>query len=496
MSPPKEPIKPAGMDKFKQPPPNHDDDEDQNMEIFGEEEEGVVEDDFDKAYEDERDTHHYEPHPLVQPKPIELHQKLQNIPPIESKPLFQPLPPSLAGREAPISSINNPAPNKPAALANPQVAPSFQQKPQVLPLTTMQPPIKDTRLQPLPSNNPNLFSGPPLSQPRLNQPTSGATHPITLHDNLHPTGTKGYLCSDLGFESDEQFQNYLTSLTEYDRSRYHQLLQKNRELKEELKKIASQTEDLIRKEKDKRRAKPHVEENEEIQSKMRILKQQQFHISNLKAKIAQKRAELDETHQYGQVREKEDELKDLKRRLKELLEERETVSAVKKEQEKALASLTGNDDQEARKKQLLQELHEIKAENKVLVEKKQELEKELKKNHSKMFDGKIYIRELQRRIEQHKKRFPGDDLRGISEDDVERMKSKIRELEEERKEKISTHDRDMRDVDQMRKELEKEHDRLQRVLAEKDREMRTNSLKLKELKRIQRARAQKPLKSR
>jgi hypothetical protein len=227
---------------------------------------------------------------------------------------------------------------------------------------------------------------------------------------------------------------------------------------------------------------------------MRILKQQQFHISNLKAKIAQKRSELDETHQYAQVREKEDELKDLKRRLKELIDERETVSAIKKEQEKALASLAGNEDQEARKKQLLQELYDIKQDNKLLVEKKQELEKELKKNHSKMFDGKIYIRELQRRIEQHKKRFPGEEARGISEEDVERMKEKIRDLEIERRDKIAAHDRDMKDVESMRKELEREHERLQRILAEKDREMRMNSLKLKEFKRVQRARAQKPIK--
>jgi hypothetical protein len=41
----------------------------------------------------------------------------------------------------------------------------------------------------------------------------------------------------------------LASLGEYDRSRYQQLLSKNKQLKEELRKIAQQTEELIVKEK-------------------------------------------------------------------------------------------------------------------------------------------------------------------------------------------------------------------------------------------------------
>ena len=50
------------------------------------------------------------------------------------------------------------------------------------------------------------------------------------------------------YDSDPQFQQYLTTLTEYDRSRYNQLLKKNVQLREELKKIADQTEILIKKE--------------------------------------------------------------------------------------------------------------------------------------------------------------------------------------------------------------------------------------------------------
>lgn len=245
---------------------------------------------------------------------------------------------------------------------------------------------------------------------------------------------------------------------------------------------------------EKKVQKPAVEENEEVQSRMKVLKQQQFHIANLKSKIAEKRAELDETQQYELVRQKEDELKDLKRRLKELMDERNTVASLRDEQAKALEKLKGGEDQEQRKQALMDELRTFKQENKLLMDKKTELEKELKKNHSKMFDGKIYIRELQKRIEQHKKRFPGDEMRSITDDDLELLRQKIKDLEEERKTKIFTHEQDMRDIEYMRRELERENERLQRILTEKDREMRINSLKMKELKRIQRTRATRPLK--
>ena len=238
------------------------------------------------------------------------------------------------------------------------------------------------------------------------------------------------------------------------------------------------------------------EENEEIQAKMKILKQQQFHISNLKEKISKKRQELDETNQFNQVREKEDVLKDLRRRLKQLLEERDTVMVVKTEQEKALQELKGSEDQEAKKSELLHELQETKQENKILLEKKQELEREIKQNHAKLFDGKIYVRELQKKIDAHKKRFPNEEMRAITSEDVQRLRAQIRELELDRREKIDQHDSEMRDLESMRRDLEREHERLQRILADKDREMRMNSLKLRELKRLQRARAAIPIRSR
>ena len=229
---------------------------------------------------------------------------------------------------------------------------------------------------------------------------------------------------------------------------------------------------------------------------MNILKQQQFHISSLKEKISLKKTELDENNQLNIVREKEDELKFLRKKLKALVEERETVVSIKNGQEKALQEMRGTTDQEMKKKEMQAELQDIKQENKLLVEKKQELERELKKNHSKMFDGKILVRDLKRKIEQHKKRFADESLKEITDEDIEKLREQIWQLDQERKEKAALHDQEMRDLEMMRRDLEREHERLQRILGEKDREMRMNSLKLKELKRLQRIRSSMPIRSR
>lgn len=233
---------------------------------------------------------------------------------------------------------------------------------------------------------------------------------------------------------------------------------------------------------------------------MKILKQQQYHISTLKSKIAQKRSELDSAQLLPQLRQKEDELHYLKLQLSRLLSEKKTAETLVTSQQKTLSSLKAPEDNEDKKSQILTELQETKSENKILLEKKQELEKEIKKNHSKLFDGKMHVRELQKRIEAHKKRFPAkegeDGPRIITEDDVEMMKDKVRELEEDRRMKVAMHERDLKEIESIKKELEREQERLQLILAEKDREMRLNSLKLKELKRIQRTRATKPVKSR
>jgi hypothetical protein len=94
-----------------------------------------------------------------------------------------------------------------------------------------------------------------------------------------------------------------------------------------------------------------------------------------------------------------------------------------------LNSLKYNKEEEGRKRQLAKELARIKKENKALSEKKMELEKLMNKNHTKIVNGKVYIRELKKRLIDFKKHNDGVDYKSIQAEDVTELKEKITQLE-------------------------------------------------------------------
>lgn len=256
---------------------------------------------------------------------------------------------------------------------------------------------------------------------------------------------------------DEKQKRYLASLSEYDRGRYEQLLEKNLKLQNELKGIAQATQDIIEREKNKKKQKRVHEEDQEVIKKTKILREQQSKLNFLKKKITSKKRELDTAYQYPLIREKEDELKNLKRILEGLLDERESVLKIKKEQGKALKDLRYNKEEENRRDELAAELKKIKQENKLLVEKKTELEKIINKNHTKIINGKVYIRELKHRLDDFKKKNDGVDYRNISEKEVEDLKNQIKDFDREKKEMEIRHRQDLRNIERMKIELKKEN---------------------------------------
>lgn len=251
----------------------------------------------------------------------------------------------------------------------------------------------------------------------------------------------------------------MASLSDYDRSRYQQLAEKNEKLRRELKGIAHATEEIIKKEKQRKKSRYNSEEDEEVQRKVKQLREQQGLLNQLKKKIASKKRELDTAYQYPLIREKEDELKNLKRILSELTVERDSVLKVKKQQSKALNALKYNKEEEDRRQQLSNQLKKIKQENKDLMEKKGKLEKIMNKNHVKIVNGKVYIRELKKRLHDFKKKNDGVDYRKISEADVTELKEKIEALKLEKKNLEKRHLLDLKNIEKMKHELRQENQR-------------------------------------
>lgn len=258
-------------------------------------------------------------------------------------------------------------------------------------------------------------------------------------------------------DREDRLQKYLAGLSEYDRSRYQQLLEKNDKLTSELKSIADATQEIINREKDRRRQKYHFEEDEEVKKKTQVLREQQGQLNYLKKKIQAKKRELDNAYQYPLIREKEDQLRNLKRILDELMRERESVTKIQKDQSRALKGLRFSKEEQKRKAELNDEISSIKKENKLLVEKKLELEKDVNKNHSKIVNGKLYIRELKQRLQDFKKNNDGIDYKNITSQDVDELKVKIKELNKERKGMEIRHRQDLRNIEKMKVDLRKEN---------------------------------------
>ena len=93
-------------------------------------------------------------------------------------------------------------------------------------------------------------------------------------------------------------------------------------MRSELESIAKATQDIIEREKQRKQKKYHHEEDEEVKKKTQVLREQQSQLNFLKKKIHSKKRELDTAYQYPLIREKEDELRNLKRILENLMGER------------------------------------------------------------------------------------------------------------------------------------------------------------------------------
>ena len=297
------------------------------------------------------------------------------------------------------------------------------------------------------------------------------------------------------FEADPAFMSYYQCLNDFDRDRFRQMYEKNKKLREELQVISKATEEIIKKEKERRLKRDKFEDDEDVRKQDRVIRDQQQVIGNMRVKIEKRQKELDEAFQYPMVREREDQLRDLKRQIKELEDQREAAQRVRREQTKATGATSENKMEEERKQKLLFELNEKKRESKRLLEEKTEIDKIVEKNHTKLVNGKIQVRELEKKIDSFKNNKNKDELqkRQISKEDLEVAKAELDQLKRERKQKAKEFEDDVRDYERMKADLRRDSQKQERVLREKEKEFRLNAIKMKELKRMQRHKAVKPM---
>lgn len=221
------------------------------------------------------------------------------------------------------------------------------------------------------------------------------------------------------------------------------------------------------------------------------MKQQQATIEELKTEIKKKRAELETTYHYEVIREKEDELQNIKRIYNELKSEQTTMERMVAEQQKAIGERKENDEENVRKQDMLNKLKEVKADNKRLQDKVYVLEKEVKARHNLNVKEKLKLREGNQLIEGNK----GKQVEGMDKllSEVEQLEAEINTLKS-RKDDISDVNTERFDeIERIKKEKKKERDRMEQICKEKDKLVRLNALKLNSVKRSKRYHQLKPV---
>lgn len=89
----------------------------------------------------------------------------------------------------------------------------------------------------------------------------------------------------------------------------------------------------------------------------------------------------------------------------------------------------------------------------------------MNRNHTRIVNGKQQIRDLKKRLVDFKKNNDGVDYKSISEQDVNDLKEKLKELEQEKKNLEQNHILDLKNIERMKHELRMENARQVRFLA-------------------------------
>jgi len=440
-------------------------------------------DDWLEDIPEENDYHPLEKKPTVESKNLDKQTPKSN----PLTPPTQALPPKPTPAQNSIQNASGAANPKPSmAAAGTQTQPP--------PLPPAQPTAAKEAKKPEPEK-PKAPETERREQSRVEEPQSN--RPVNQSVSNSAQNNNSQLPAAMGpLEAYEGFAQYYAALSDLDKEKLRLLYEKNTRLRQEIGVISKATEEIIQRDKAKKNHKGKYEHDEDVQSLNRVIKDQQVQIAAMKVKVEKKKKELDEAYQYPMVREKEDVLRDLRRQIADLLKDKEAAVKVRKEQAKAAGTAkeeTKADDD--RKNKLKEELDNLKRDYKILFEKKTENDKLLNKNHAKIVDGKMKVRDLEKKYEIYKQQKKPDDpeLKYLSKETLDKVKEELADLEKARIARSAQHEEDMHHFEKLKAEIKKNNQKVERAIREKEKEMRLNIVRMKELRRLMRHKVVKPM---
>ena len=210
-------------------------------------------------------------------------------------------------------------------------------------------------------------------------------------------------------------------------------------LKEQLKEITSQLEDIINREKEKKNNK--LQESSDNKLDMQEFVNFQSKIDKYKKKIDNKEREIKSNYEYENIVKNENEKKTFTARLVSLQKENKILTEINKKLNQQLKEVDGGDITAEKSVQMIEKLKNMKEEIKLYNDVSKQLVDTIRVQNEEIFALDQYVKKLKANIEFAKKeqqQAMGDDSDKDLITQIKEMKDSIKKLEVEKRSKKIT----------------------------------------------------------
>ena len=257
-------------------------------------------------------------------------------------------------------------------------------------------------------------------------------------------------------------------------------------LKEQLKEITSQLEDIINREKEKKNNK--LQESSDNKLDMQEFVNFQSKIDKYKKKIDNKEREIKSNYEYENIVKNENEKKSFTERLMTLQKENKILTEINKKLNQQLKEVNGGDITAEKAVQMAEKLKNMKEEIKLYNDVSKQLVDTIRVQNEEIIALDQYVKKLKANIEFAKKeqqQAMGDNNDKDLNIQIKEMKDAIKKLEVEKKEQEDNYNASIKKQKKEKGRVEQDVKILKIKIDHTKHENKINMLKLKEIKKIQ-----------
>lgn len=257
-------------------------------------------------------------------------------------------------------------------------------------------------------------------------------------------------------------------------------------LKEQLREITSQLEDIINREKEKKNNK--LQESSDNKLDMQEFVNFQSKIDRYKKKINYKEREINSNYEYENIVKNENEKKSFTARLMNLQKENKILTDINKKLNQQLKEANGGDITAEKTVQMTEKLKNLKEEIKLYNEASRQIVDTIRVQNEEIIELDQYVKKMKANIEfakNEQQQAMGDNNDKDLIAQMKELKDSINKLEVEKKEQEENYNSSIKKQKKEKGKVEQDVKILKIKIEHTKHENKINILKLKEIKKIQ-----------